>query len=303
MKSGEQGRTQQSCDSLCALCVPAALTQVDHPPFTSPVHAAFRQDPADAIASTLGSLRELDASHTMLERWDQIAVLGSALPNLHTLDLSHTHGLGHAFACGATSRMPLAASLRGLHTLALNDCGVSWSAAVAVAGTLEALTELRLSGNSIVQLSSADDAALREDAGARTPPSTRVSRHEGADTVRQCAELRAPSRPFPALRLLDLQNNALSDWEDVSSTLGTLATLRTLLLGANRLSHVRVAQGTFPELRALQLSNNAVGAWQEVSELAGLPRLQDLRLAGNALPLPVTGDERIEVRSRLDHGT
>jgi hypothetical protein len=90
---------------------------------------------------------------------------------------------------------------------------------------------------------------------------------------------------------LNVQNTLVCDWEEVAAIVQQLPELRLLQLSDNRLAPlVRQPSGApFSRLHVLVLSRTGV-PWTSVCALArGMPALQELHLAGNALTALVGG--------------
>lgn len=131
-------------------------------------------------------LRELDLDNCLLHDWAQVAAL-AALPRLEELRLSRNRLAALPLDAPLALR-PFGSGFPQLLRLFLNDVPHAWAHVLelARAGLLPRLEELHLCRN-----------ALERFEGARSP----------AD-VAAC---------FPALQLLNVSENALSDWAQVET--------------------------------------------------------------------------------------
>ena len=215
----------------------------------APVRSAGAQG---EVASLAPRLQEVDVSGSLFGSWADAAALAAELPKLTALHLNRTRlGPLDEAALGPFGRLTV---------LSLNDCALGWADAVRVAAAAPALEELHLSANGITSLASP---------GA----------NETADA--------APS--LGALRLLNLDDNQLSDWAQVAAAVGLAPRLERLQLSGNAIAavapaaHERGGAGEFSCLKTLIIGGNKVDAWASVDALATFPALEELRLSGNPL--------------------
>lgn len=131
-----------------------------------------------------------------------------------------------------------------LRVLYLNHVLGSWECAQALnlAGSLGALEELHLCDNELKELSWKNPA-------------------------------------FPSLKLLNFDNNQLSDWQPISQ-FKHLPNLERLLLNGNQLAAICMSgqTGAFDKLTALSLTENRFASFEIVTQLALFPNLKELRL-------------------------
>ncbi|VDP16997.1 unnamed protein product [Soboliphyme baturini] len=89
---------------------------------------------------------------------------------------------------------------------------------------------------------------------------------------------------LPLLKVLDLENNQISDWNYVA-VLSSLPRLEVLNLNGNYISEIRIKSTSqshpFPSLKVLYLSRNKIEDWNSVDELNSLPRLEFLTIHEN----------------------
>jgi len=103
--------------------------------------------------------------------------------------------------------------------------------------------------------------------------------HLCANGISQCSD----TAPWPNLRLLNLEHNCVSQWDNVVS-LGRLPSLRCLNLNDNLLTQLSPPEvGSFAQLNSLLLGGNAIGQWSSVDAVDLFPSVSDLRLKGNTL--------------------
>lgn len=196
------------------------------------------------LSATVGPLRVLDLSGTLLFEWAEVSAVGRELPALRTLNLSDT-----ALALSAPGSDFDGSLFRSLSTLVLNDCALPWSDAVNLLLGLPQLKELHLSGNGISSLS--DPGVAPEHGG---------------------------------LEVLALDDNELSDWADLRCLQGflRLRELRLGRNRLTEISSPR-GEGSFclAALRALLVPENRLRAWSAVDALDAFPVLEEVRLSGN----------------------
>ena len=243
--------------------------------------------PTPFVTSFLRNVENLDLSGNLLGRWSTVAQLLASLPRLTTLNLSDNlldfsdaeSDSGNDNATSSCSRKTTTQQqqLPRLRTLVLNSCGVSWQEIVTHIGPqCPHLSALHLVGNNITTLSGST--------GNRTTTTTTTE----TEVLAKC---------FPCLELLDVEHNALSNWnEDIAGPLHALPCLTSLLLSGNTaLRDITYApyQG-FATLRSMMLAETGIDSWQVVDELHRFPGLHEVRLSATPLSLGV-GVDRIPV--------
>ena len=92
---------------------------------------------------------------------------------------------------------------------------------------------------------------------------------------------------FPeGLTVLNLEDNAIADWDGVAD-LGGLPALATLNLGRNQIAAVgAVPAGHFACVSSLDLSRNRISDWASVAAIASFPAVY---VFGSAWKLPTAG--------------
>jgi len=131
-----------------------------------------------------------------------------------------------------------------VRTLCLNATGVVWQQLLEVAVKLPNLRELHFNANGVTSLCAKGDAVL----------------------------------PLQQLQILSLQDNAISEWSDVSPLAG-LPLLDSLNLNGNRLKSVPPLVGTFNSLRQILLRSNSIDEWRSLDSLDSLVALREARLS------------------------
>ncbi|DBB11985.1 hypothetical protein WJX82_006869 [Trebouxia sp. C0006] len=213
------------------------------------------------VRESLPQLQELDLSENLLSSWLVLQQLGTALPSLACVNLTHN-----------LMAMPTPEELRGaphnqsLRILVLNKCCLSWSQVVLIQESVPSLQELHLCSNGISQLSASSSGG----------------------------------RQFSQLQLLDLEDNNISDWAEVMH-LSHLPCLQHLWLGGNQLQHINLQPGStaFQHLQTTLLRDNILSSWGDVDSLNRLISLTDLRLSGNPILNDARGGGRYEVVARV----
>lgn len=203
-----------------------------------------------------------------------------SLPSLRSLNLSQNK-FSHLPQLFLPPVIPHPAPLPNLTTLVLNSTALDWPQAVALAQQLPNLRELHLAGNAVstLNLLPRDSGAEPQLSGGcqqqgqsqpvrRAPPSRAPQElhlpptqlqfpqqdangqctsqeHPGAAGARSsetCCEHNWLAAAFPQLKLLDLEDNQISNWGEVQ-LLCALPALQALQLGGNRLQRVHYNQG------------------------------------------------------------
>ncbi|GAA6064659.1 hypothetical protein JCM10212_002132 [Sporobolomyces blumeae] len=231
------------------------------------------------FGNRLSRLEVLDLSCCLLPRVDEAERIAAVLPKLSTLVLNSNR----------FERIPEPILLPGFNRLAvlrLNNTLVTWAEVVRIAPSLINLVELQLGFNRIDLL----------DAGSR-----------GEDPSNDSALL-------PALKVLNLESNELSDWPGTVQAMSRLPSLEHLVLASNRFSHLVLAPSVessvaLRNLRHLSLSENILSSWSDsIDALADssasnrFPSLVSLRLSDNPLSTTAsrgTVDDRSAVHARL----
>ena len=132
--------------------------------------------------------------------------------------------------------------------------GYSWQQVLAVAGRLESLSILQVHNNAISSLAIVDKNTLSN------------------------------------LTELDLDGNAISDWEEVNSV-SSLPSLLHLRLNGNKLANIAIRRGTFLKLESLHITDNCIADWSHVGSL-DLLTLSHLRFRNNPV-ISKCGDDEV----------
>nr|AAG51824.1 unknown protein; 52097-54266 [Arabidopsis thaliana] len=163
-----------------------------------------------------------------------------------------------------------------------------WEEIGALCEQLPALTTLNLSCNSL----SSDIKSLPQLKNIRVL----VLNNSGLSWTQSTSS--SDDQAFNSLRLLNLDDNCISDWSEVLK-LSQLPCLEQLYLNKNKLSRIfQSVNGTessekgsdpFPSLSCLLLGANNIGDLASVDALNGFPQLVDIRLSENPISDPVRG--------------
>lgn len=210
-------------------------------------------DLTPSVTSFLSRVAILDLSNNLISNWPEVAALAAALPSLHTLNLSGNLLDLHN---DAQDTKYLQFQIPSLKTLVLNGCGVTWSQAVVLASGLPNLQGLHLCGNNLSTLGGLGES----------------------------------ENIFSNLEILDLEDNQLSDWSDIATTLQNLPKFASLLLSGNNLTTVLAPGLGFAALEHLMLGNNQFQSWGVADALDQFLSLTDLRLSDNPITTMKSAD-------------
>lgn len=230
--------------------------------------------PAGQLGALAPRIELLDLSNTLLPSWDAVAAVAAELPSMVQLRLCKNR-LASPVATLTVSPNPM----RHLLRLFLNESAPSIEELEAIAPCLPNLEELHLCTNKIVTLAPTGGGGAAAQGGG--------SDEASADIIDAAAGGAAqPRRPLnlpTSLKLINLEDNLLTSWEDVL-TVSHLPHLETLFLSSNQIGAPTAApEGAFPSLKTLYLGKNMVNAWSGIDALGTLPRLTDLRIRHNPL--------------------
>ncbi|CDQ98186.1 unnamed protein product, partial [Oncorhynchus mykiss] len=104
--------------------------------------------------------------------------------------------------------------------------------------------------------------------------------------------------PCPSLRLLQITDNQLQEWDEVRKFGPMYPGLQNLVLSNNKLGSVEedtpqdTLQHLFPNLRSINLNNSGLNRWEDIERLNFFPKLEEVRLMGLPLLQPYTNKER-----------
>ncbi|KAL4529327.1 hypothetical protein Ndes2526A_g04121 [Nannochloris sp. 'desiccata'] len=285
-------------------------------------HASFIDQRISNLALTtqmgipfLRNIATLDLSNNLIGNWLAVAELLQLFPKLHTLNLS-----GNLLDIDSPNRISSksddddndddasnnSVQLPSLKTLVLNNCGIRWSQVVfSLSRYLPHLTALHLCRNNITKLEM---------------PSEVLDGKNNASTEEVHVLL---ARKFPKLETLDLEDNLLSEWNEIAEQVHALPRLKTLLLSGNFLKTITYpctrrdstvgidnkisstlfvennhhahggggkngnqtdeACGGFRSLEHLMVGSNQLHGWNVADELDKFPSLIDVRISNNPL--------------------
>ncbi|KAL0539154.1 hypothetical protein IC582_023334 [Cucumis melo] len=215
--------------------------------------------------------------------------IGSVLPNLKQLDLtgnllsdwkdiSTLCDQLQALVAIILSNNLLSCEISGplqlkhIRILVLNNTGITWMQVEILKHSLPAIEELHLMGNNISEVKPESSSMV-----------------EG----------------FNLLRLLNLENNCIAEWNEILK-LGQLRSLEQIQLNNNKLSHifypnldelhelfgdVELQGDCFPfqNLRCLFLGGNNIDDLASIDVLNSFPNLIDIRLSENPIADPMRG--------------
>lgn len=102
---------------------------------------------------------------------------------------------------------------------------------------------------------------------------------------------------FPNLRLLNLQENRLSEWSEIMK-FSRLPKISQLWLGNNLLDSIHLentCEPVFLVLRSLYLQDNRISSWHSVDQLNNLSSLENLKFVGSN-PLLLTAESAVLAR-------
>ncbi|XP_065892682.1 tubulin-specific chaperone E-like [Dysidea avara] len=152
------------------------------------------------------------------------------------------------------------AAFSHLKSLYASKMNLEWNEVQFIAATFEAVKELHLCQNHIRSLSKVDG--------------------------------------FQHLKLLNLEDNFITEWNVISDSLSALPQLEVLILNGNQLSGVCIKDtNQLSSLRSLSLERNLISEWQSVNALLILHSLRELKLRDN--PLVEAFKEQLSIARQL----
>lgn len=215
--------------------------------FVPDANVGYACEPPGSLAAAAPNLAELDASGGLFsDWWVDVTPIAAELVRLETLNVSRAP-LMHV----PTPAPMTAPTFAALRVLVLNTCPrVTWCGARAICASCPQLEELHLCANGW--------STLQLDGGEELAPHTGV-------------------------RVLNLDDNALSDWNDVAVR-AHAAFPHLVRLSANGNQFASVApfqQGCLASLESLLVGRNALADWACLDALDTYPKLEEARLSDN----------------------
>ncbi|PKA65949.1 hypothetical protein AXF42_Ash010358 [Apostasia shenzhenica] len=219
-------------------------------------------DPTNVIRSLIPNVKELDLTGSLLSRWQDVNSICDALPALEILDL--TDNL-------METDIPELTSLKSIQILVLNHCSIAWEKVEILEKCLLSIEELHLTGNKIRMT-------------MPVPSGPSITHVPG----------------FDSLRLLNLDDNCISLWDEVLH-LSRLRSLEQLHLNKNMLKKVSYPTNhplvstqdrcciAFEKLQCLLLGSNEINDLASVDSFNLFPSLVDVRLSENPIADPAKG--------------
>ena len=77
---------------------------------------------------------------------------------------------------------------------------------------------------------------------------------------------------FANLKVLNLESNDITDWDEINNDIRKFPSLESLLLSKNKITHISYIDG-FQALKSIYLSKNQIGKYQSLNELNKFPAL------------------------------
>jgi len=259
---------------------------------------------------------ELDLSYTLVSEWGEVMEMCAHLPKLERFQLSHNRFKPLRLSPISTE---MDVQFPHLHALILHNTALPWSEVLTICSFFPALEELHFSLNKLQKF----DTDHNE---------------KGVSTSME-SEWERLALLFPSLRVLNLTENEIDDWTQVSY-FKCLPRLEQLLLSQNKIANIQAptppqtppapsgakravksSSGTstsstisdsdsphihfsaadyFPQLKVLFLDNNRISDWSSVDALNQISSLRSLRLRWNPINETVSAAvSRIIVTARL----
>ncbi|KAK4705944.1 tubulin-specific chaperone E, partial [Phenoliferia sp. Uapishka_3] len=220
------------------------------------VSSAGEVEERRAVVAELSQLKVLNLSFSLISNLQIAAEIVEGMSNLRTLTLNSNRFR----ILDLPTFLP---SFSRLIELQLNKTLVTWAEVLLLSPSLPSLVVLQLGTNNIADLA--------------TPIS-------------------APLDTFLNLETLNLAENLLSRWDEITSALASLPRLSRLILSSNAItSLVHTTSPTLNTLRHLSLSQNAITSWKDINALASIPKLDSLAAQG----LGLEGEVRMGIIARL----
>lgn len=192
------------------------------------------------------SIRGLDLSRSLLPTWLELSRITIELPYLESLLLHFNR-----FSDLSTSTMPLPGAFSLLCDLRVDGTLITWNDVLLLSESFPNLESLQMGSNKIKQL----------------------SRNHNLSTFH-----------LKKLKILNLEENLLSDWSNIWTSLEACPNLNRLILSSNCLTQLSKCSRKKQEntLHHISLWDNAISAWLDLDALdASIGGLQSLVMGGS----------------------
>jgi hypothetical protein len=226
------------------------------------------EEPGD-IKKTCPNVRGLDLSRSLLPSWLEMSRIAVELPLLESLLLHFNR-----FADLSPSSMPLPNAFSRLRDLRIDGTLLKWQDVLRLADALPSLESLQMGSNGVSRLN-----------GSGTLSTGRLNK----------------------LKVLNLEGNHLSDWNDVWPSMEACPSLQRLILSSNKLTSISIVDRADQKhrVRHISLWDNAISSWSDVDALdASVGGLESLVTGGDSCVLtremPMQ-DVRLITIARLPH--
>ncbi|EHA8589737.1 Tubulin-folding cofactor E [Cocos nucifera] len=274
--------------------------------FIEALHLRYRGDSTKEEED----LEEIDLTGNLLSKWQDIGSLCDALPALGVLNLTNN------FMEHDVEELPL---LKQIHTLVLNNCGMTWKEVEMLKESLTAVEELHLMGNKLRTImydgfgfpiirfkGSCTDYEYRKMYYLPGYMQKRLTRVIFIMQPAPSVPVTAFVQGFDNLRLLNFEDNCVDSWDEILK-FSYLRSLEQLHLNKNKLKHIyypanHPSPGTlndyhmqdttcrpFEKLQCLLLGHNEIKDLASIDSLNSFPRLMDIRLSENPIVDPAQG--------------
>ncbi|KAJ3299684.1 hypothetical protein HDU76_006248 [Blyttiomyces sp. JEL0837] len=230
-----------------------------------PMAVTLEQDEVPGrIQQVCPGIVDLDLSRNLFEKWGDVAWITRELKELSSLRLSYNRFLPLESVAETSPEMHslLTEGFGTLRILALNYTQLPWSEVEKLAPFLPNLEELYMGFNELTTLGYPD-----------------VLETNGNITTKKPAE-------FPKLRVLSLETNQLTSWNEVSYLVSeSFPNLESLFLNSNLIDNISASSTStsFKCLRYLNLSSNKIPSWSSIHALNSITTLTDMRLKNNPI--------------------
>eukprot|EP01134_Creolimax_fragrantissima_P006283 CFRG6283T1 len=256
----------------------------------------------DTLVLTAGTEGELqsvaprvvtaDLSHTMIHEWDVVAKITGQWKDIHTLYLSENKFDFRQFGESEYSRCDVDVDFdNNIDSNTHNNCTTHTPCSDRYCDLMGLSNIQCLFLNRCIKFDLLDFLHVQQYMPRLCElhlVANRISTLQISSFISTLAPTSTPTHIptlFPCLEFLNLENNDLSDFQDISAALSKLPNLHTLILGGNPFPAVKYVSG-FPRLQCISLLNNALKSWTSISELDKFPSLTEMRFSGPLVPTP-----------------